>query len=57
MPRVEIEEFNALGRNVASFGVLTRTIPLGSQVNGVLGRDFLRQFEFKFYVTQAVVEI
>lgn len=35
---MEIEEFNALGQSVASFLVLANTIPLGSQVNGVLGR-------------------
>src|SRR5438309_3546409 len=42
MPQVEVEEFHALGQTVTSFRALAHTIPLGSQVNGVLGMDFLR---------------
>lgn len=57
MPQVEIEEFNALGQSVGSFRVLAHTIPLGSQVNGVLGMDFLRQFEFRLNFKQGVIEL
>jgi clan AA aspartic protease (TIGR02281 family) len=57
MPQVEIEEFNALGQSVWSFRVLAHTIPLGSRVNGVLGMDFLRQFEFSLNFKQNVIEI
>ncbi|MEK6320500.1 MAG: retropepsin-like aspartic protease [Acidobacteriota bacterium] len=57
MPQVEIEEFNALGESVGSFRVLAHTIPLGTQVNGVLGMDFLRQFEFRLDFKQSVIEL
>lgn len=57
MPQVEIEEFNALGQSVGLFRVLAHTIPLGSQVNGILGMDFLRQFEFTLNFKQSVIEI
>lgn len=57
MPQVEIEEFNALGQSVGSLRVLAHTIPLGSQVNGVLGMDFLRQFEFRLNFKQSVIEL
>ena len=57
MPQVGIERFNALGQNIKSFEVLAHTIPLGSQVNGVLGMDFLRQFEFKLELKKAFIEV
>jgi clan AA aspartic protease (TIGR02281 family) len=57
MPQVEIEELHSLGQSVASLRVLAHTIPLGSQVNGVLGMNFLRQFEFRLDLKQAVIEI
>ena len=57
MPQVEIEEFNALGQSVGSLRALAHTIPLGSQVNGVLGMDFLRQFEFRLNFKQSVIEL
>lgn len=57
MPQVEIEEFHALGQSVASFQVMAHNIPLGSQINGVLGMDFLRQFEFTLKLKQAVIEV
>ena len=57
MPQVEVEGFHALGQTVASFEVLAHTIPLGSQVDGVLGMDFLRKFEFKIKLKQAVIEV
>lgn len=56
MPQVEIEELHALGQSVASLRVLAHTIPIGSQVNGVLGMDFLRQFGFTLDFKQAVIE-
>jgi clan AA aspartic protease (TIGR02281 family) len=56
MPEVEIEEFDTLGQSVESLRVLAHTIPLGSHVNGVLGMDFLRQFEFKLNLKQSVIE-
>lgn len=56
MPQVEIEEFNALGQSASSFPVFAHTIPLGGQVKGVLGMDFLRKFEFKLDFKRAIIE-
>lgn len=57
MPRVKVEKFHALGQNINSFEVFAHTIPLGSQVNGVLGMDFLRQFDFSINPRQAIAEL
>lgn len=57
MPEVLIERVDALGQSVTQFPVLAHTIPLGSKVAGVLGMNFLRQFEIKLNFKQAFVEI
>jgi clan AA aspartic protease (TIGR02281 family) len=57
MPAVSIERLTTLGQMVARFSVLAHTIPLGSKVDGVLGMDFLRQFDIKLNFKQAIVEV
>jgi predicted aspartyl protease len=57
MPMVKLEEFHAFGQTVTQFPVLAYTVPLGSQVSGVLGMDFLRQFPIKLDFKQAIVGI
>ncbi|MCI0487825.1 MAG: retropepsin-like domain-containing protein [Blastocatellia bacterium] len=57
MPLVELEEFHAFGQSIAQFPVLAHTVPLGSQVSGILGMDFLREFKIKLDFQQAIVEI
>lgn len=57
MPEVLIERVDALGQRVAQLPVLAHTIPLGSKVGGVLGMNFLRQFEIKLNFKQAFAEI
>jgi predicted aspartyl protease len=57
MPKVELEEFQALGQNIEHFPLLAHTIPLGIQVVGVLGMDFLTQFEIKLDFKRAIIEI
>lgn len=57
MPVVKIEEFHAFGQKTTQFPVLAHTVPLGSQVSGVLGMDFLRRFEIKLDFMKAIIEI
>jgi predicted aspartyl protease len=57
MPVVKLEEFHAFGQTVSQFPILAHTVPLGSQVSGVLGMDFLRQFPIKLDFKQAIVEL
>lgn len=57
MLRLNVERFHALGQSINSFQVFAHTIPLGSQVNGGLGMDFLRQFDFKINPKQGVAEL
>ena len=57
MPEVLIERVDALGQRVAQFSVLAHTIPLGSNVGGVLGMNFLREFEINLNFKQAYIEI
>ena len=55
-PEVRIEEFHSLGQAVRPFPVLAHTIPLGSQVSGVLGMNFLRRFPITLDFRQGVIE-
>jgi hypothetical protein len=57
MPAVEVDEFHAFGQRLDQFQVLAHTIPLGRQVHGVLGMNFLRQFEINLNLRQATVEL
>lgn len=57
LPEVEVDEFHSLGQTVERFPVLVHTIPLGSQVDGLLGMHFLRQFEMALNFKQAMVQI
>lgn len=57
MPVVRIEEFHAFGQGTTQFPVLAHTVPLGSQVSGVLGMDFLRKFDIKLDFMKAIIEI
>jgi predicted aspartyl protease len=52
-----IEEFHALGQRLGHFPVLAHTIPLGRQVHGVLGMNFLRQFETCLNFKQATIQL
>jgi hypothetical protein len=57
LPEVEVEEFHTLGQRVERFPVLTHTVPLGSQVDGVVGMNFLRQFEMALHFKQALIQL
>ena len=55
LPEVEVDELHSLGRFVERFPVLAHTIPLGSQVDGLLGMNFLRQFEMDLNFKQRTI--
>jgi predicted aspartyl protease len=57
LPEVTIEEFHALGQRLGQFLVLAHTIPLGRQVHGILGMNFLRQFETCLNFKQATIQL
>jgi predicted aspartyl protease len=57
LPQVEVDEFHSLGQVVAQFPVLVHTIPLGSQVDGLLGMSFLRRFEAELNFKQATIRL
>ena len=54
LPEVEVEEFSCLGQKVERFPIVAHTVPLGGQVDGLLGMSFLRQFEMDFNFKQAI---
>ncbi len=57
LPEVAIDEFHSLGQLVKQFPVLAHIIPLGSQVDGLLGMNFLRQFETALNFKQATIRL
>jgi predicted aspartyl protease len=57
LPEVEVAEFHTLGQRLTQFPVLAHTIPLGGQVHGILGMNFLRQFETNLNLKQATIQI
>jgi predicted aspartyl protease len=55
LPEITVEEFHALGQRLEQFPILVHTIPLGGQVDGVLGMSFLRRFDLELNFKQALV--
>ena len=51
------DEFHSLGQLVERFPVLAHTIPLGSQVDGLLGMNFLRRFDTFLNFKQATIRL
>lgn len=57
LPEVEVDEFHSLGQSIEQLPVLAHTIPLGSQVDGLLGMNFLRRFEMDLNFKQAIIQL
>ena len=57
LPEVKVDEFHSLGQLVERFPVLAHTIPLGSQVDGLLGMNFLRRFDAELNFKQATIRV
>lgn len=45
LPVVRINEFNCCGCLIKDYPVIAHTLPFGTHVNGLIGMDFLKQFE------------
>ncbi len=57
VPETTLGELDALGRRAENLQVLAHNIPLGSQVAGVLGMNFLRRFDTNLNFKQATILI
>jgi predicted aspartyl protease len=57
LPEIALEELHTLGQQVEQFPMLVHTIPLGSQVDGILGMNFLRRFDLEINFKQALVRV
>jgi aspartyl protease family protein len=56
-PVVSLTRFHCFGRIIDSFEVLAHTLPFGTYVDGLLGMDFMSQFEMeiKIYTGEIVI--
>lgn len=57
VPETTLAELDALGQQAGNMNVLAHNIPLGSQVAGVLGMNFLRRFDTNLNFKQATILI
>jgi predicted aspartyl protease len=45
LPVVSVSELNCCGHLIKDYPVIAHTLPFGTYVNGLIGMDFLTQFE------------
>ena len=57
VPEVRIEEFHCFGKMLKAFPLVAHTIPLGGEVTGVLGMNFLRQQATSLDFMRATIEV
>ncbi len=46
-PFVKVEQLSCIGISVKNYSVVAHTLPFGTYVNGLLGMDFLQQFQIE----------
>lgn len=56
-PRVSVEWFHVLGRELKAFSVLAHTIPFGQFFDGLLGMDILTRVQAQINVPQQIIEV
>jgi len=56
-PQVSLDRFHCLGQEIRDLSVVCHDLPLDHYVDGLLGMDFLRQFDFAIRPKQEVIEI
>jgi predicted aspartyl protease len=56
-PIVEVPGLNCLGRQIKNFPVMVHTIPLNAYIDGLLGIDFLRNFQAVIDVAEAQIHL
>ncbi|CAN2042581.1 Aspartyl protease [Candidatus Magnetomoraceae bacterium gMMP-15] len=47
LPVVRVNEVNCCGYMIKDYPVVAHTLPFGTYVNGLVGMDFLKQFEIE----------
>ncbi|MCJ7577963.1 MAG: retroviral-like aspartic protease family protein [candidate division Zixibacteria bacterium] len=56
-PLVTVKSITALGRTIKNLDVLCHDLPEGSCVDGLLGLDFLRNFDFVVKYSEGIIEL
>lgn len=56
-PRVPVEWFHVLWRELKPFSVLAYTIPFGQFFDGLLGMDILTHVQAQINVPQQIIEV
>ena len=56
-PQVTLDRFHSLGQEVRNLSVVCHDLPFDHYVDGLLGMDFLGQFDFAIRPKQEVIEI
>ena len=56
-PVINIKEMTALGIAVQNMDVLCHDLPEGSCVDGLLGLNFLRMFDFEVKYSQGIIKL
>jgi predicted aspartyl protease len=56
-PRVTVQRLEALGKSVNDFPILSHSLPPTSQVDGLLGLDFLRGFQINIDFRNGTITI
>jgi predicted aspartyl protease len=56
-PKVVLERVEALGKAVSKLEVLCHTLPPTSRVDGLLGLNFLRQFDVRINFKQGYITV
>lgn len=57
VPVVQVNKFHCLGKSIGNFELLAHTLPLGTYVDGLLGMDFLNQFEIEIIISRGEILI
>ena len=56
-PRVAVRRIEALGRSVSDFLTLSHTLPVTSQVDGLLGLDFFRNSQINIDLRNGTITV
>ncbi len=56
-PEIKVREFHCLGKSIEDYAVLAHNLPPGAFVDGLLGMNFLRRFDFKINPKDGIVEL
>jgi len=57
VPVVSVKKFNCFGKDTRNFEILAHTLPFGVYVDGLLGMDFLDQFDIDIRISRSEILI